>query len=880
MYVQTISRISMLTACLIGLGGLAGCSSGTGGGAGPDVTVTPHYQPAAAQVPAEARHLPVTVRVIDSRQEKGAVRPDGREIIAQGDKGKVFISEPVPKVIEKSLSAALQSAGFSVQPDAPVMVEATLVDLPLEATQFTNWGLPSERASTLDALGAVVPGPVRPTRAKASLNIVIRKHDARLGFSHVVSQTAENKSADRAVVEQTLDQAIDGAVAQAVAQAGPDIEIVTRTPVTAKEINGRDDEITHQEEVVAALTKSLSQKEATLADDRNAVEAMRRQIDEDRRRLEMQSVSTRQQIEHDRQALSAERDRLADQQRFAVAEADRLKNERATIDADRKAISAQIDELKSKSNNNDATAQKTLDGLTQKQKALDEKQGALDKATAEHAEQAKAMQARTAELDNREHVLAAQAADLAAQTGQLAASKAELEKRRKSLTDRQANLDDYEKKLNDQAAANQTIAAQLHQRQQDLAAQSEALGKWKQDLEARANVKPPAAVVEDRRPLIVITDPGMATKDTTLAQVPVNGVAAADRELITLRGIVNGKEIDLLAPPGKDTRAVTYQPAPGAPRVTRGEAPVAMASKPFSFTADLREGANDIAIEAVDQQNLRSVEHLSIKYQKPEGKVFIVSIGINDYSDRPLVPALKYAVADATDVATAFGSLNGGEKQVHTLLDAKADHEAVVEELFDRLPTEVRPADTVIIYFSGHGAPDLVASSSGNVEAFLLPCDADPTRLFSTAIRMSDVERILRRLRSERIVFMADTCFSGAAAEPGSRGISVPGRSLRAVTFRLTPRLPVGKGCAILTASKDSEAAQERSELGHGLFSYYVLKGLRGDADANHDHVVTVDELFNYVQTMVARETNGSQTPQISRDPAAGDIILSQVAGN
>jgi uncharacterized caspase-like protein len=127
---------------------------------------------------------------------------------------------------------------------------------------------------------------------------------------------------------------------------------------------------------------------------------------------------------------------------------------------------------------------------------------------------------------------------------------------------------------------------------------------------------------------------------------------------------------------------------------------------------------------------------------------------------------------------------------------------------------------------------------------------------------------------------MADTCFSGAAAEPGSRGISVPGRSLRAVTFRLTPRLPVGKGCAILTASKDSEAAQERSELGHGLFSYYVLKGLRGEADANHDHVVTVDELFNYVQTQVARETNGSQTPQISRDPAAGDIILSQVAGN
>jgi hypothetical protein len=880
MHERTTIRNATFMACLVGLAGLASCSSGGGGGMGPDVTVTPHYQPASvAPAPAETRHLSVTVQVIDSRQEKGPVRPDGREIIAQGDKGKVFVSEPVPKLIEKSLSAALQSAGFSLQPDAPVVVEATLVDLPLEATQFTNWGLPSERASTLDALGAVVPGPVRPTRAKASLNIVIRKHDARLGFSHVVSQTAENKSADRSVVEQTLDQAIDGAVAQAVAQAAPDIEIVTRTPVTAKEINGRDDEITHQEEVVQALTKSLAQKEATLADDRNAVEAMRRQIEEDRRRLEMQAVSTSQQIEHDRQALSSEKDRLADQRRAADAEAERLKGERASIDADRKAILAKIEGLKNKSNA-DQEAKQSLAELAQKQKTLDEKLATVETATARHDEQSKAMRARTAELENREHVLSAQAADLAAQTGQLAAAKADLESRRKSLLDRQSNLDEYEKKLNDQSAANQTLGAQLRQRQEDLAAQSTALAKWKQDLEARANVKPPAAVVEDRRPLIVITDPGLATKDTTLAQVPITGVAAADRELITLRGIVNGKAIDLMAPPDKGTRAVSYQPAPEAPRVTRGEAPVAMASKPFSFTADLHEGVNDISVEAVDQQNLRSVERLSIKYQKPEGKVFIVSIGINNYADRPLVPSLKYAVADATDVAAAFGSLEGGEKQVRTLLDDKADHQAVVEELFDRLPTEVRPADTVIIFFSGHGAPDLVASTSGNVEAFLLPSDADPTRLFTTAIRMSDVERILRRLRSERIVFMADTCFSGAAAEPGSRGISVPGRSLRAVTFRLTPRLPVGKGCAILTASKDSEAAQERSELGHGLFSYYVLKGLRGEADANHDHVVTVDELFNYVQTQVARATNGSQTPQISRDPAAGDIILSQVAGN
>lgn len=869
-------RRRLLGAWLLVLGAIAGC--GSQGGAGPDVTVNPRYQAAGGiQTSGGGPHLLVAVRVIDARNPKGPIRPDGREVIAQGDKGKVFVSEPVQKVVQDSLSAALQSAGFIVDPKAPVVVEATLVDLPLEATQFTSWGLPSERASTLDALGAIVPGPVRPTKAKASLDIVVRKYDARLGFSHVVTQTAENKSADRDVVEQTLDQALNGAVAQAVSQAAPDIEIVTRTPVTAKEINGRDDQITHQEEVVGALSKSLAQKEATLADDRNALEAMRRQIELDRQRLETQSAANQQQIEHDRQALAVERDQLAAQQRSSAEARASLDGQRAQIDSDRKALQARMDELKGKADL-DQQARQSLAQLKSQQDALAAKSAALDKEAAAQVEQAKTLTARAAELQSREQTLSAQAAEIAAQSGHLAAARADLEARRKSLEDRQANLDQYEKKLNDQASANQSLGLELRQRQQELQAQEAALDKWKRDLEARANVKPPAAVVEDRRPLIVITDPGVSTKQTTLAQVPITGVAAADRQLTTLRAIVNGKEVDLLAPPSEGTRAVVLRLKPDAPRVAQGEAAVAMTSKAFSFTAELQEGANDIAIEAVDDQNLRSVEHLLIKYQKPVGKIFIVSIGINDYSDRPLVPPLKYAVADATDVAQAFGGLAGGEeKQVRMFLDNKADHEALVEELFDRLPTEVRPADTVVIFFSGHGAPDIVASGTGNVEAFLLPSDADPTRLFSTAIRMSDVERILRRLQSERIVFMADTCFSGAAAEPGTRGISVPGRALRAVTLRLTPRLPSGKGCAILTASKDSEAAQERSELGHGLFSYYLLKGLRGEADANHDHVVTVDELFNYVQTMVSRATNGGQTPQISRDPAAGDIVLSQV---
>ena len=60
------------------------------------------------------------------------------------------------------------------------------------------------------------------------------------------------------------------------------------------------------------------------------------------------------------------------------------------------------------------------------------------------------------------------------------------------------------------------------------------------------------------------------------------------------------------------------------------------------------------------------------------------------------------------------------------MLNDKATQKDLIDYLFYRLPAEVTPADTVVIFFSGHGAPDTVTDTQGNVETFLLPIDADP----------------------------------------------------------------------------------------------------------------------------------------------------------
>ncbi len=56
-----------------------------------------------------------------------------------------------------------------------------------------------------------------------------------------------------------------------------------------------------------------------------------------------------------------------------------------------------------------------------------------------------------------------------------------------------------------------------------------------------------------------------------------------------------------------------------------------------------------------------------------------------------------------------------------------------------------------------------------------------------------------------------------------------------------------GQGRITLSSSDGTEKSVELGEVGHGAFTYYLQKGLRGDADRDGDGVVTADELWNYL---------------------------------
>jgi len=158
------------------------------------------------------------------------------------------------------------------------------------------------------------------------------------------------------------------------------------------------------------------------------------------------------------------------------------------------------------------------------------------------------------------------------------------------------------------------------------------------------------------------------------------------------------------------------------------------------------------------------------------------------------------------------------------------------------------------------------------LEKYLLPYDADPKDLYASALPMREVSHIFYRIHSERLIFIADSCYSGAS---GGRTIRVSG--IRAnISDAFLDRITVGKGTIIMTASSANEVSTEDENLQHGVFTYYLLEGLKGPADADIDGLITVDEAYRYVSTNVPRATGQEQHP-VKKGTVEGRLILSVV---
>jgi uncharacterized caspase-like protein len=120
-----------------------------------------------------------------------------------------------------------------------------------------------------------------------------------------------------------------------------------------------------------------------------------------------------------------------------------------------------------------------------------------------------------------------------------------------------------------------------------------------------------------------------------------------------------------------------------------------------------------------------------------------------------------------------------------------------------------------------------------------------------------------------------DACYSGAA---GGRTF-MSKRTRGTLDDRFLERLTKSRGRVVVTASRPSEVALELPTLRHGIFTYYLVQGLKGAADADGDGIVTLNEIYQYVEREVrtrSRQEGGNQQP-VMRGEVEGDLPITRL---
>jgi hypothetical protein len=265
-------------------------------------------------------------------------------------------------------------------------------------------------------------------------------------------------------------------------------------------------------------------------------------------------------------------------------------------------------------------------------------------------------------------------------------------------------------------------------------------------------------------------------------------------------------------------------------------------SSEFERTSSGDSLSNDIpSAYGVDQPQFKLSE---------QPRDFAIVVGIEKYSNA--IPDVHFSERDAQAMKNYVLAFGVPERNIKFLVGnraTKANLEAYIE---DWLPRNVKEDGRVFFYFSGHGAPDPTAG-----QAYLLPWDGNPNFLKRTAYPLKRLYAQLNSLKAKQVIVALDSCFSG------SGGRSVLAQGARPLVTQVDTAVSPGGKLTVFAASAPTEITATLPEQGHGIFTYYFLKGLGGEAK-EASGAVTFKGLFDYLKPKVqdaASRQNRDQTP-------------------
>ncbi|MEK6303875.1 MAG: caspase family protein [Acidobacteriota bacterium] len=273
-------------------------------------------------------------------------------------------------------------------------------------------------------------------------------------------------------------------------------------------------------------------------------------------------------------------------------------------------------------------------------------------------------------------------------------------------------------------------------------------------------------------------------------------------------------------------------------------------------------------------------------------------VGISKYPGQ--IQSLTFARDDARSIKDLLVTAAGFPEDHVRLLtddgagDAKATRQNILAAVDSYLAPRVQPGHEVIVFFAGHG----IARGLGQgAKSYFLPVDVDASSkesLERSGVDLEDFGRRLSALKASQFSIFIDACREDPFPGRGIKGntmTDVMSRGLRITRSGSTAADAPPATSIIFYACQVGERAYEDPELKHGVFTYFILSGIRALAsrpDGRVDAGSLADFLRDNMQKWAAEFQKRAryaveQTPMMVATEVHGPMFivrLAQIAAN
>ncbi len=252
----------------------------------------------------------------------------------------------------------------------------------------------------------------------------------------------------------------------------------------------------------------------------------------------------------------------------------------------------------------------------------------------------------------------------------------------------------------------------------------------------------------------------------------------------------------------------------------------------------LKPGKGQVKVAA--QQRLKAGK----KVEENPIKIWALVVGVAAYEH---MPPLNYTDDDAYRMFAFLRSPEGGavpDNQIHVLVDEGATRKNILSQM-ERLFYKADSNDVILFYFSGHG-----------LQNSFLPIDFDG---HLKQVKHDEIKAIFEKSPAKYKMCIADACHAGGMGK--SKNVNLSSSAYYYKAFN-----EAKGGTAFMLSSKAKEISIENAGLRQGIFTHFLIKGMKGRADKNTDNVVTVKEVYDYVHYNVRFYTRNYQNPVLFGD--------------